>query len=95
MSDLSILRRPIVTERSTALEAQNKYVFEVTPSATKGQIREAVRSAFKVDVLAVNTSNMKGKLRRRSQMQGYRSDWKKAIVTVKEGQKIKHAEPAA
>ncbi|HMX93740.1 MAG TPA: 50S ribosomal protein L23 [Elusimicrobiota bacterium] len=89
-----VLRRPLVTERTTQLREQNKYVFEVDPGATKGQIREAVQSAFKVDVLDVNTMNVPGKLRRRGAHAGYQSSWKKAIVKLKAGQEIKYAEPA-
>jgi large subunit ribosomal protein L23 len=88
-----ILRRPLVTERSTQLKEMNKFVFEVAPEATKGQIREVVEAAFKVDVVAVNTMRMPGKLRRRGQRSGYQSEWKKAIVTIKKGQDIKYAEP--
>ena len=58
---LFLIKKPIVTERSTFLKEQNKYVFRVRPEATKGQIREAVETAFKVDVLAVNTARMPGK----------------------------------
>ncbi len=90
----SILKRPLVTERTTLLRAQSKFVFEVDPGATKGQIREAVESAFKVDVVTVNTMNVPGKLRRRGAHAGYQSDWKKAIVKLKPGQEIKYAEPA-
>ena len=89
-----VLRRPLVTERTTQLREQNKYVFEVDPGATKGQIREAVQSAFKVDALDVNTMNVPGKLRRRGAHAGYQSSWKKAIVKLKAGQEIKYAEPA-
>jgi large subunit ribosomal protein L23 len=94
---MSVLRRPLITERSTLLKEQNKYVFAVDVQATKGQIREAVQAAFKVNVLSVNTARMPGKLRRRGMggRPGYTSDWKKAIVTVKPGQEIKFAEPAA
>ncbi|MBL0059116.1 MAG: 50S ribosomal protein L23 [Elusimicrobia bacterium] len=88
-----ILRRPLVTERSTQLKEMNKFVFEVAPEATKGQIREVVEAAFKVDVVGVNTMRMPGKLRRRGQRSGYQSEWKKAIVTIKKGQDIKYAEP--
>ena len=94
LSLAEIIRRPLVTERSTLLKGQNKYVFEVDPRATKGQIKEAVKTAFNVNVLAVNTMQMPGKLRRRGQRFGYQSDWKKAVVTVKAGQEIKYAEPA-
>lgn len=92
---MNVLKRPIVTERSTALKGQNKYVFEVDTNATKGQIRESVEAVFKVDVLAVNTAKIPGKLRRRGPHSGYRSDWKKAIVTIKSGQEIKYAEATA
>jgi large subunit ribosomal protein L23 len=87
--------RPLLTERSTLLREQNKYLFEVAPRATKGQIKDAVQTTFKVKVLGVNTMNMPGKLRRRGAHAGYQSDWKKAVVTLKEGQEIKHAEPQA
>ena len=89
-----VLRRPLVTERTTQLREQNKFVFEVDPGATKGQIREAVQSAFKVDVLDVNTMNVPGKLRRRGAHAGYQTSWKKAIVKLKAGQEIKYAESA-
>jgi large subunit ribosomal protein L23 len=92
---LNILKRPIVTERASLLKEQNKYVFEVGLNATKGQIRQAVETQFKVDVTGVNTSRMSGKFRRRGQMGGYQSDWKKAIITVKAGQEIKLPEPQA
>jgi large subunit ribosomal protein L23 len=90
----TILKRPIVTERSTDLKEQSKYVFEVDPRATKGQIQEAVEAAFKVNVLSVNTARMPGKASRRMGRAGYKPDWKKAIITVKKGQEIKYAEPA-
>lgn len=91
-----VLRRPIVTERSTLLKEQHKYVFEVNPAATKGQIREAVQSVFKVTVLAVNTMNVPGKSRRRfGPRPGFQPDWKKAVVTIKPGQEIKYAEASA
>ena len=54
-----------------------------------------MQTVFKVKVTAVNTMNMPGKLRRRGAHAGYQSDWKKAIVTLKQGQEIKHAEPQA
>jgi large subunit ribosomal protein L23 len=91
-----ILHKPIVTERSTQLKEMNKYVFAVSPRATKGQIREAVETAFKVDVLDVNTANRQGKTRRRmGPRSGVQPAWKKAIVTIKSGQQIKYAEPQA
>lgn len=92
---IEILKRPLVTERSTLLKEQNKYVFEVDPRATKGQISDAVERVFRVEVTKVNTMNALGKLRRRMGRPGYQSDWKKAIVTIKKGQEIKFAEPQA
>ncbi len=90
-----VLRKPLVTERSTALREMRKYVFEVALESTKGQIKEAVEAVFKVGVEAVNTSRMPGKMRRRvGPRGGYQSDWKKAIVTLKKGQEIKLAEPS-
>ena len=95
LATTQVLFRPVLTERSTLLREQNKYIFEVAPRATKGQIKDAVQTTFKVKVLGVNTMNMPGKLRRRGAHAGYQSDWKKAVVTLKEGQEIKHAEPQA
>ncbi|MBK6879201.1 MAG: 50S ribosomal protein L23 [Elusimicrobia bacterium] len=95
LATTQVLFRPVLTERSTLLREQNKYIFEVAPRATKGQIKDAVQTVFKVKVTAVNTMNMPGKLRRRGAHAGYQSDWKKAIVTLKQGQEIKHAEPQA
>ncbi len=93
---LAILKRPIVTERSTLMREQNRFTFVVDPRATKGQIREAVEAAFKVDVIAVNTARMPGKERRRmGPRSGFQPEWKKAIVTLKKGQEIKYAEPTA
>ena len=93
LSYAHILRRPLVTERSTQLKKLNKFVFEVAPEATKGQIREVAEGAFNVDVVGVNTMRVPGKLRRRGQRTGYQSEWKKAVVTLKKGQDIKYAEP--
>lgn len=92
---ITVLKRPLVTERTALLKEQNKYVFEIDARATKGQVREAVEKTFRVDVTAVNTLNVLGKLRRRMGRPGFTSDWKKAIVTVKKGQEIKYAEPKA
>ena len=83
-----VLRRPVVTEKSTALAGQNKYVFEVAVAANKPQIKEAVESLFGVKVKAVNTSITKGKTKRFRGRMGRRSDYKKAIVTLAEGQAI-------
>lgn len=88
MEARDILIRPIVTEKSTALMEQGKYTFRVPLAATKIQIRQAVEQIFKVKVQAVNTMRYEGKLKRMGRTQGRRSDWKKAVVTLKLGEAI-------
>lgn len=88
MEARDILIRPIVTEKSTALMEQGKYTFRVPLDATKIQIRQAVEQIFKVKVQAVNTMRYEGKLKRMGRTQGRRSDWKKAVVTLKPGEAI-------
>ena len=88
MEARDILIRPIVTEKSTALMEQGKYTFRVPLAATKIQIRQAVEQIFKVKVQAVNTMRYEGKLKRMGRKQGRRSDWKKAVVTLKPGEAI-------
>lgn len=83
-----VLLRPIITEKSTVLTAQDKYVFEVDPRANKPQIKQAVEVAFNVRVEAVNTMNMKGKARRFGRRITKRPDWKKAVVTLVHGDSI-------
>lgn len=84
----AVLLRPLVTEKSTVLTSQDKYVFEVDPRANKSQIREAVELAFNVRVADVNTMMMKGKPRRFGRRIVNRPDWKKAVVTLVPGDKI-------
>lgn len=88
MEARDILIRPIVTEKSTALMEQGKYTFRVPLAATKIQIRQAVEQIFKVKAQAVNTMRYEGKLKRMGRTQGRRSDWKKAVVTLKPGEAI-------
>ena len=88
MEARDFLIRPIVTEKSTALMEQGKYTFRVPLAATKIQIRQAVEQIFKVKVQAVNTMRYEGKLKRMGRTQGRRSDWKKAVVTLKPGEAI-------
>ena len=88
MEARDILIRPIVTEKSTALMEQGKSTFRVPLAATKIQIRQAVEQIFKVKVQAVNTMRYEGKLKRMGRTQGRRSDWKKAVVTLKPGEAI-------
>ena len=79
---------PIITEKATMLSEQNKVVFRVAKDATKPQIAEAIENLFKVSVVKVNTLNVKGKTKRFRGRVGRRSDVKKAIVTLAEGQSI-------
>ena len=88
MEARDILIRPIVTEKSTDLMAENKYTFEVDLRANKTQIKAAVEEIFNVEVEKVNTSRVRGKLRRMGRHEGYTSDWKKAVVTLKPGHSI-------
>lgn len=84
-----VLRAPRVTEKSTfCLEQGNQVVFRVAPNSNKFQIKAAVEKMFKVDVLAVQTANTKGKKKRAGKAMGQRKDWKKAVVRLKEGQSI-------
>lgn len=79
---------PVVTEKATALTERNQVVFKVALDATKPQIKAAVEGLFGVKVLAVNTIVMKGKTKRFRGREGRRSDWKKAMVRLAEGQSI-------
>jgi len=88
MEARDILIKPIVTEKSTALMEERKYTFCVPLFATKIQIRQAVEQIFKVKVQAVNTMRYEGKMKRLGRTQGRRSDWKKAVVTLKPGETI-------
>lgn len=85
-----IIRTVRLTEKSTVLtEKGNKYVFEVNPSANKVEIKQAIESLFQKKVLSVNTANYAGKKKRERRADfGRRPHWKKAIVTLKEGEKL-------
>jgi large subunit ribosomal protein L23 len=86
MNAYQIIIRPWVTEKATTLNELNQYVFEVAPEANKIQIRQAIQEIFDVKVQAVNTMNVKGKLKRRRTRrgitQGYTKTRKKAIITL-------------
>ena len=84
-----LVRRPIVTEKATRLMEDNKYTFEVTPQATKPQIKAAIEDLFKVKVVKVNTMQLPRKQRRVGKFVGYKSQYKKAIVTVAAGDEEK------
>ena len=79
---------PMITEKATLLSEQNKVVFRVADTATKDEIAAAVEALFKVNVTKVNTMNVKGKTKRFRGRVGRRSDVKKAIVTLADGQSI-------
>lgn len=85
-----IIETVVLTEKATLLaDSLNKYVFRVRPSANKIQIRQAVEKLFGKKVVSVNTSNYAGKKKReRTAAYGRKAHWKKAIVTLKEGDKI-------
>ena len=84
-----VIRRPIITEKSTMLSGHNKYVFEVAIGANKPQIKQAVEMAFNVKVEGVNTSIVRGKIRRFGRRTGgQQPSWKKAIVTLAAGDQI-------
>ncbi len=86
----AVLREPIITEKSTELAEEGKYVFEVDPRANKLQIREAVEIAFGVRVRKVNVISVRGATRRIGRGRpGRERDWKKAIVTLHEGYEIR------
>ncbi len=84
-----VIRNPVITEESTIqTDTKNQYVFKVDPKANKVQIRDAIEKMFNVKVLSVNTMNYRGKRRRRGRTEGRRANWKKAIVTLREGDSI-------
>ncbi|MBC7346187.1 MAG: 50S ribosomal protein L23 [Clostridia bacterium] len=83
-----VIIRPVVTEKSTRLMAENKYTFFVHPRATKVEIRRAVEELFGVHVVQVNTLKVRGKQRRLGRRIGRTPDRKKAVVTLKPGDKI-------
>ena len=87
---VQVIQRPLISEKSYTFMANGKYVFRVHPRATKTDIALAVADAFKVDVVSVNTMHVRGKERRRGRVHGFQPDWKKAVVTLAEGQKIEN-----
>ncbi len=84
-----VIKRPIISEKSTAFaELAGKYAFEVDVKANKHEIRDAVQALFNVKVREVRTMVMHGKMKRAGAVMAKRANWKKAIVTLNEGQKI-------
>ena len=88
MNLYQVLRRPVITEKSTASQAYGKYALEVEDKANKAQVTQAVENAFKVKVTAVNIMTVPGKRRRLGRRMLAAHPWKKAVVTLKEGDKI-------
>ncbi len=86
-----VVQAPVITEKSTMASEQGKVVFRVKPEATKSQVKEAVQALFNVEVTGVNTILVKGKRKLFRGQKGQRSNYKKAIVTLKEGQAIDFA----
>jgi large subunit ribosomal protein L23 len=86
-SSFDVIKAPLVTEKSNALAAENKYAFKVDVNAEKIEIGKAVEELFNVKVKSVNVMNYSGKAKRagRSNKMGHRADWKKAVVTLAEG----------
>lgn len=87
-SPYDVLKKPVVSEKSMGLLAENKYTFLVNPDANKIEIKHAVEKAFNVKVTDVKTISVKGKAKRVGRFVGKDSDKKKAIVTLKDGDKI-------
>jgi large subunit ribosomal protein L23 len=83
-----LILKPIVTEKATLQMEDNKYVFDVLPKATKPEIRAAIESLFDVQVTKVNTLKLPRKKRRVGKFLGYKAQYKRAIVTLKEGDSI-------
>jgi len=93
MEEYGIIRRPIVTEKGTILrDENNQLLFEVDSRSNKSEIKKAVEKLFKVKVLSVQTQNRLGKRKRLGKFVGRRKNWKKAIVTLKEGDRVDYFE---
>ena len=83
-----ILKAPHITEKATALAQQNQYVFKVYPRANKSEIKKAIKSLYGVAVVSIKIINVPKKRRRLGRISGFRKGYKKAIIKIKEGQKI-------
>jgi len=94
MKIFDVIKRPVITEKSTRAQENNKYSFDVNTKASKCDIRRAVEDIFKVTVEEVRTVSMPSKFKRVGRNTGRTSPWKKAIVTLKEGDRIEFMEGA-
>jgi large subunit ribosomal protein L23 len=93
MIDYSIIKRPLVTEKTNIQkEDSNQVTFEVDSRANRIEIKRAIEQIFKVKVARTRTVNVKGKIKRRGRILGKRKDWKKAIVTLMPGERIEFFE---
>ena len=89
MNLYEVIRRPLVTEKGVMKkDSERTLCFEVNAEANKTQVKSAVEKLFKVKVDEVRTATFEGKMRRRGRFSGYRSDWKKAYVKLKAGEKV-------
>ena len=84
----AILKRPLITEKTTLMQEDGRYVFEVAKNATKLEVKEAVQEAFGVTVTKVNTMNVNGKMKRFGPRFSQKRSWKKAVVSVAQGDSI-------
>jgi large subunit ribosomal protein L23 len=92
MHRYEVLRRPLVTEKNTSLQTLNKYAFEIADGANKMMIKDAVEKAFKVKVMGINVVTVRGKVKRMGRRMVRSTPWKKAIVTLRPGDKIEYFE---
>lgn len=88
MNPYEVIKKPLVTEKSSKQQVENKYCFSVNALATKQEIKAAVEKVFKVKVDNVNVLNVRGKWKRVGKSTGKTSNWKKAVVSLKPGEKI-------
>ena len=94
MELMEVLRRPVITEKSSLLQERGRYAFEVASAANKFQVREAVERAFNVHVEGVNIIHVHGKQKRFGTRIAPRPSWKKAVVTLRSGERIEIFEGA-
>ncbi len=87
-----VLRRPLITEKNTSMQALNKYAFEIADGANKMMIKNAVEKAFKVKVTGINVITVQGKVKRMGRRVVRSNPWKKAVVTLRPGDKIEYFE---
>jgi large subunit ribosomal protein L23 len=91
VNDHKILIKPIITEKATFLGAENKYIFEISPRANKIDVQKAFEQTYKIKPIKINIIKVKGKKVRYGRTSGQTKNWKKAIITLKAGDKIELA----